>query len=47
MDIKSNNNDDTEYILPCAFEILSEDDIFIEFVISVSISMVIYSFTYV
>jgi len=34
-----------EYILPCTVNVLSEDDVVINFVANVS--MVIYSFTYI
>ena len=37
----------TEYILPCAVNILSEDDININFEISTSVSIIIYLLTYV
>jgi len=41
MDIEDRDGD-AEYILPCVIDVLSEDDIILEFGISASVSMVCY-----
>ena len=43
MDVEYNNNYHAEYILPCAVNILSEDDIIIKFDnINIEVSVVVY-----